>query len=307
MRRLQQIHKVQELFYELKIRDAVDEEVYTISRNTNMSDVRPILRERKITAAPVMDGKQLIGIVSVEDYINWLQAGGEDIPVSERMSREVVTMYDDEPLVDAIKGFEKYRYYEFPILERTTGNLIGVVTKFDVIICLLKALDIDFYEKEISDYAHFHFFKEVISDDTRLSFSYSVPDGKIELGGEAASKLRKNLSYLGIHPDVIVRAAIVAYEAEMNCIMYGRGGEIKVVLDEEKILIEITDEGPGIENIEQVMLPGYSTAPDWIRELGFGAGMGLPNIKQNSEKFQITSTVGEGTKLKSTIPLEVGP
>ncbi len=307
MRRLQQIHKVQELVYELKIREAVEMEVCTISKDTNMSEVRSILRERKITAAPVIDKDNLIGIVSVEDYINWLLEGSDDIPVSERMSRDVISMYGDEPLVDAIKAFEKYRYYEFPILDRTTENLIGVVTKFDVIVCLLKALDIDFYQKEIADFSNFHFFNEVASEDTRLTFSYTVPGGAIERGGEVASKLRKNLSYLGIHPDVIVRVSIVTYEAEMNCIMYGGGGNINVMLDKDRVMIEISDEGPGIENIEQVMLPGYSTAPDWIRELGFGAGMGLPNIKQNSDKFEITSTIGKGTKLKSTIPLEVEP
>jgi CBS domain-containing protein len=305
MRRLQHIHKVQELVYELKIRNAVEEEVCTISKDTMMSDVRAILREQKITAAPVIDNSKLIGIISVEDYINWLQEGGEDTEVSNRMSRDVITMYDDEPLIDAIRAFEEYRYYEFPVMERNTDRLIGVITKFDVIIGLLKALDIDYYQKEIEDFSNFHFFKEVVSEDTRLSFYYTVPNGKIELGGEVASKLRKNLSYLGIHPDIIVRAAIVTYEAEMNCIMYGGGGEMRAFLDKNKIVIEVSDEGPGIEDIEKVMLPGYSTAPDWIRELGFGAGMGLPNIEKNSEKLDIQSELGKGTKLTSTIPLEL--
>ena len=305
MRRLQQIHKVQELVYELKIRDAVDQEVCTISMDTKMSEVRNILRNEKITAAPVLNNNELRGIISVEDYINWLQDGSVDVPVSERMSRDVVTMYDDETLVDAIKGFEKYRYYEFPVIERDSGDLVGVVTKFDVIIGLLKALDIDFYQKEISEYTGFNFFHDVASDDTKLTFHYTVPGNKIESGGEVASKLRKNLGYIGVHPDIIVRAAIVTYEAEMNCIMYGGGGEINATLDRNKILIEIHDEGPGIEDIEQVMLPGYSTAPDWIRELGFGAGMGLPNIKNNSEHFEIASVVGKGTQLTCTLPMEV--
>ena len=91
----------------------------------------------------------------------------------------------------------------------------------------------------------------------------------------------------------------------MNLIIYGGGGRIDVDLDKNYVTIEVYDEGPGIENIDQVMLPGFSTAPDWIRELGFGAGMGLPNIKNNSEHFEITSRKGQGTRLKSTIPLEV--
>ena len=240
----------------------------------------------------------------MEDYINWLQEDRKEVPVADRMSRDVVTIYEDEPLVDAIKDFEQYRFYEFPVLERKTEHLIGVITKFDVIICLLRALDIDFYQQEIDNFNSFHFFDDVVSEDTRLSMSFTVPGEKIELGGEAASQLRKNLTYLGIHPDIIVRASIVAYEAEMNCVMYGGGGNINAVIDKEKIVISISDSGPGIEDIDKVMQPGFSTAPDWIRELGFGAGMGLPNIKQNSKKFDIQSEPGKGTRLTSMIPLE---
>jgi CBS domain-containing protein/anti-sigma regulatory factor (Ser/Thr protein kinase) len=305
MNRLRQIHKVQELVYELKIRDASVKDMPTISSDAMMSQVRPILRSKKTTAAPVVRGKKLLGIVSVEDYINWLMAGEEDIPVSERMSKNLITLFEDEPLVDAIKNFELYRYYEFPVLERETGNLVGIVTKFDVIVCLLKALDIDYYTKEIMEYSGIHFFNEVLADDTRLSFLYYAQGEKIELGGEIASKLKKNLQYLGIHPDIIRRVSIVTYEAEMNLIIYGGGGTIQVIMDKHKISIEVSDHGPGIADIEKVLLPGFSTAPDWIRELGFGAGMGLPNIKNNSDFFELNSTVGEGTVLRSSIPLEV--
>ena len=221
------------------------------------------------------------------------------------MSLDLISIYDDEPLVDAIKNFEKYRYYEFPVLDRTTDELVGIITKFDVIVCLMKALDIDYYQKEITQYQGINFFDEVVSDTTRLHFTYQVPDNEIERGGEVASKLKKNLTYLGIHPDVIRRVAIVTYEAEMNLIIYGGGGVVTADLDRRKIILAITDEGPGIENIEQVMKPGFSTAPDWIRELGFGAGIGLPNIKKNSKRFEIDSAPGKGTRLKSTILLEV--
>lgn len=182
MRRLRQLHKIQELFYELKIRDAADKSVTTIPPETMMSQVRQILRSEKITAAPVITDGRLLGIISVEDYINWLQTGGTDVPVSERMSLDLISLYDDEPLVDAIKNFEKYRYYEFPVLERATNELMGIITKFDIIVCLLKALDIDYYTKEITQYLGMNFFDEVVSDSTRLHFSYQVPDKEIKRG-----------------------------------------------------------------------------------------------------------------------------
>jgi anti-sigma regulatory factor (Ser/Thr protein kinase)/predicted transcriptional regulator len=304
MNRLKQLHKVQELVYELKIRDAVVREAFTMSPLTMMTQVRQMLRSEKTTAAPVIENGTLLGIVSVEDYINWLQEGTADCPVSERMSRDLVTMYDDEPMVFAIQNFEKYRYYEFPVINRKSGKLEGIITKFDVLVALLKALDIDYYKMEIGKYAGTHFFNDVTADQSRLEFVYCVPNGNIGAGGEVASKLKKNLGYLGIHPNIIRRVAIATYEAEMNIIIYGGGGTIRATLDGKQIRIEVIDEGPGIEDIDAVLEPGYSTAPAWVRELGFGAGMGLPNIKNSAQNLDITSAIGKGTKLDIVIPLE---
>jgi CBS domain-containing protein/anti-sigma regulatory factor (Ser/Thr protein kinase) len=305
MIRLTQIHKVKELVYELKIRDASVRDVLTMPPDTMMSQVRSILRSRKITAAPVIKNDELQGIVSVEDYINWLSSNCSDIPVAQCMSRDLVTMFEDEPMVDAITKFEKYRYYEFPVINRETGKLYGIITKFDVLVALLKALNIDYYRKEIVEHTRTHFFNDVHADETTLVFRYSVPDGDIGAGGEASSKLKKNLGYLNIHPEIIRRTAIASYEAEMNLIIYGGGGTITATLDSQNIVIEVADSGPGIPDLEQAMKPGFSTASAWVRELGFGAGMGLPNIKSCAEDFEIESTVGTGTILHIVIPLEV--
>jgi CBS domain-containing protein/anti-sigma regulatory factor (Ser/Thr protein kinase) len=305
MKRLVQIHKVKELVYELKIRDAAVTDVLTIPPETLMSQVRPILRKKKITAAPVIKNDVLLGIVSVEDYINWLSSGDPDYPVSRAMSRDLITMFEDEPMVDAIMNFEKYRYYEFPVITRETGKLFGIITKFDVLVALLKALDIDYYKKEIGEYTRTHFFHDMQADDTTLVFRYSISDNDIGTGGEASSKLKKNLGYLGIHPEIVRRTAIACYEAEMNLIIYGGGGTITATLNRRNIFIEVIDSGPGIPDIKQAMKPGFSTASDWVRELGFGAGMGLPNIKSCAESFDLQSTVGSGTVLHITIPLEV--
>lgn len=304
MKRLKNIHKVQELVYELRIADAAVKDVLTVSPDTMMSEIRPILRSRKLTAAPVLKNGELLGIVSVEDYINWLSEGLPDCPVSERMSRDLIYLYEDEPLVDAIKNFEQYRYYEFPVISRKNGKMVGIVTKFDVIIGLLKALEIDYYKKEISEYQGIHFFNEMSADKSLLQFSFKVTCRSIELGGEVASALKRNLGYLGLHPDIIRRTSIATYEAEMNLIIYGGGGDIVVTMNNESIIVEVSDSGPGIPDTEQVLKSGYSTAPNWVRELGFGAGMGFTNIQNCAKKFDISSTVGKGTYLKIVIPLE---
>jgi CBS domain-containing protein/anti-sigma regulatory factor (Ser/Thr protein kinase) len=305
MIRLTQIHKVKELVYELKIRDAAVTDVLTMHPDTMMSQVRSILRSRKITAAPVIKNDVLLGIVSVEDYINWLSSDCADVPVTRCMSRDLITMFEDEPMVDAITKFETYRYYEFPVINRETGKLYGIITKFDVLVALLKTLNINYYRKEIDEYTRTHFFNEVHADETTLVFRYRVAGDDIGAGGAASSKLKKNLGYLNIHPEIIRRAAIASYEAEMNLIIYGGGGTITATLDARKIIIEVIDSGPGIPDVEQAMKPGFSTASDWVRELGFGAGMGLPNIKSCAEHFEIESTVGTGTTLHITIPLEL--
>ncbi len=303
MKRLIYTHKVQELVYELKIRDAAVTDVLTVPPETKMSEVRQILRTRKITAAPVLREGLLLGIVSVEDYINWLTLEGEDCPVSACMSKDLIVLHDDEPMIHAMKYFEKYRYYEFPVIERESGKLFGIITKFDVIVALLKALGIDYDRKEIS-YKPTHFFNDVSADRTKLVFTYKVSGNDIKAGGEASSRLKKNLGSLGIHPVIIRRVAIASYEAEMNLIIYAGGGTIKATLDGKNILLEVTDNGPGIPDIEQALKPGYSTASNWVRELGFGAGMGLPNIQNCAERLDIQSSIGKGTSIRITIPLE---
>ena len=305
MKRLKNFNKIQELVYELKIRDAAVQDVLTVLPDTMMSELRAILRSRKITAAPVVAEGNILGIISVEDYINWLSGNDPDCPVTQRMSRDLITMFDDEAMVDAISNFEKYRYYEFPVLDRESGALVGIVTKFDVIVALLRALDIDYYQKEIKDFKGSTFFNDVVSDDTILKFKFNVPGNNFKVSGEASSKLKKNLGALGIHPDIVRRVAIATYEAEMNLIIYGGGGEISVCITPAGIEISVSDRGPGISDVERAMKPGFSTASDWVRELGFGAGMGLPNIKRCSAELDIQSKVGEGTTLNIKIPMDL--
>jgi len=111
-------------------------------------------------------------------------------------------------------------------------------------------------------------------------------------------EIKEILRELGIDLVIARRTAIAAYEAEMNVVMYAETGQMELSLDPELIQITVIDVGPGIEDIELAMQEGYSTATDEIREMGFGAGMGLPNIKKNADLFELTSTFGEGTSYK---------
>lgn len=119
--------------------------------------------------------------------------------------------------------------------------------------------------------------------------------------GTAASSLKKVVEEMGFPPDIIRRVAIAAFEAEMNVIIYAVAGMMRYDITPGNISVTVQDMGPGIQDIPLAMTEGYSTAPDYIREMGFGSGMGLPNIKKNSDKLTITSTAGEGTTLEFSV------
>ena len=133
--------------------------------------------------------------------------------------------------------------------------------------------------------------------DNTLVQEYLVKGWDFTRAGEASCEVKNTLKQIGISPDVIRRVAIASYEAEMNVVMYARQGKIQCEIDTTRIKITIEDEGPGIKDINLAMQEGFSTATPEMREMGFGAGMGLPNIKRNSDFFEIDSDLGRGTKL----------
>jgi len=119
--------------------------------------------------------------------------------------------------------------------------------------------------------------------------------------GRASTDVKAVLKEIGVGPDIIRRVAIAAFEAEMNVVMYARRGTMTLAVSPREIDITVADEGPGIPDIDLAMQEGYSTATDELREMGFGAGMGLPNILRNSDLFHIESKVGEGTVVQAVI------
>lgn len=134
-----------------------------------------------------------------------------------------------------------------------------------------------------------------------IKLEYSVVQNDFSRAGEASSNMKKILIRLGIDSKIIRKAAIATYEAEMNIVIHSHGGNIFVQISPEYIEIEAIDRGPGIDNIDLAMKEGYSTASNDVRELGFGAGMGLPNMKKFCDEFQINSVSGQNTKVKMKI------
>ena len=132
----------------------------------------------------------------------------------------------------------------------------------------------------------------------QLTREYNIKARDFLRAGEGALQVKSTLKAIGFDPALIRRASVCAYESEMNVVMYGSDGTLSLNVDGEEIVIEVRDRGPGIEDIELALQEGYSTAKDEYREMGFGAGMGLPNIKRNADELEIHSDRGEGTILR---------
>ncbi|MBE7034302.1 MAG: anti-sigma regulatory factor [Ruminococcaceae bacterium] len=137
--------------------------------------------------------------------------------------------------------------------------------------------------------------------ENTVKLHYNVDADDFTVAGEASGAVKKVLKQLGFSPEVIRRVAVAMYECEINMVIHANGGHIDVEITPEKIRMIHTDEGPGIKDIDKAMQEGYSTADEKVRELGFGAGMGLPNMKRYTDDMKITTEVGVGTVVDMTV------
>ncbi len=297
------ITRAQDLVYKLKIKHVMTPEPVTVSPQQSMGDAKELMRVKRISGLPVVDGGVLIGIVSLEDIIKALEAGAMTALVAERMTPRPLTLYADESVIQAVNKFSRYPFGRFPVVDRQ-GRLVGILTKGDIVRGLLKAIDVDYNQEEPKAGGSTRLFDEVVVNDTTLVLRHAVRGRDIQSGGEGSSKVRTTLELLGVASQIVRRAAIAAYEAEMNIILHADSGHLISEIKPDRLMIKALDRGPGIADIEQAMQPGFSTAPEWVRELGFGAGMGLTNIQRCADRLRIRSTVGKGTRVEIEIRLK---
>lgn len=298
---VREISRAEELSYELKIKDVMTENPQTLHPEMLMNSALTLFRHRRISGAPVLDGEKLVGILSLEDLIRCLQAGDLQATVREYMTRNLITVNALDPVIKALEKFTQTRVGRLPVLE-PGGKLVGIITKGDITNGLLRALNTRYQDEDVRRYRASHLFEDIVSDRTSLILRYQVKAGDFTRGGKASSDIKRALLRLGANPQIARRAGIAIYEAEMNLIIHTTsGGIIRVEIEPYKITIKVVDDGPGIANIELALKPGFSTATDSVREMGFGAGMGLPNIQRCVDKMHLESAVGRGTRLEMKI------
>ena len=298
------ITRSEELAYELKIDEVMTRKVKSISADTIMQDVIEMFRQAHISGAPVITEGEVIGIISMEDLIRCLFHNDLEAPATKYMTPNPISVKSTDPVIEALKIFVSSRVGRLPVLD-PAGNLAGILTKGDVNRGLLKALQRAYQEEELRRYRASHLFEDIESDRSSLILRYNIKGGDFTHGGSASSHIKRALLRLGANPQIARRCGIAIYEAEMNLIIHTtNGGVLRVEIEPHQITIDANDDGPGIKDIELAMKPGYSTATEEIRELGFGAGMGLANIARCMDNVKLESTFGKGTKLKMKIFLE---
>jgi len=143
--------------------------------------------------------------------------------------------------------------------------------------------------------------------DSHYEVEFTVRGDDFLSAGEASNHIKETLIMLGVPSGISRRASIITYEAEMNLVIHADGGKLRAIITQERLTIQAQDEGPGIPDLDLALQEGFSTAPDRVREMGFGAGMGLPNIKRNADNLEIQSEVGKGTIVTATILFPEGP
>jgi CBS domain-containing protein/anti-sigma regulatory factor (Ser/Thr protein kinase) len=291
------ISRVEELSYDLKIREAMTADVKTATPEMPLSRVLEILRLNRISGLPVVENERLVGVLSLEDIVRALQKNELSAPTSQYMTRDVVTVANYESIVTAISTFTEKQLGRLPVVDEN-DRLVGMITKGDITRGILVALQKDYKEEEVRRYRASHLFEDIISERSTLVLRYTIKAGDFTQGGKASSHIKRALIRLGADPQLTRRCCIAVYEAEMNLIIHTtNGGILKLEVEPHRITMSATDDGPGIADTEMVFQPGYSTATEHVREMGFGAGMGLVNMKRCVDEIKLESAVGKGTKL----------
>jgi anti-sigma regulatory factor (Ser/Thr protein kinase)/predicted transcriptional regulator len=265
-----------------------------------MEDALEIFRVARISGAPVVNDGKLLGVISIEDCLRALRSHDVDKTVAAYMTSPVITVRSSDPVVEALRTFVRSNIGRLPVVE--DDKLVGIITKGDITRGLLEALQRAYHQEEIIRYRASHLFEDIISDRTSLILRYKIKPRDFNHGGTASSNIKRALLRLGASPQIARRCGIAIYEAEINLIIHtNNGGTIRVEIEPHQISMEAYDDGPGILDVNLAQQPGYSTASEEVREKGFGAGMGLTNIKRCVDEMKLESSSTRGTNLRMKI------
>ena len=294
---------IMELLQRLRVKDVMrDHDIISVVRSDTMHFAQNLMKRYHISGVPVVEGKRLFGIVSINDIILALEGGWISDPCQKHMATNLVVLEEDMPLAFALKYFENYIFGRFPVLNKER-DLVGIVSQRDVTRILMRELTSELAKLE-GDTSHQGSASQQSAAEAPKSEGvlpyysmrqFVVVRNDLSNAGKAANEIKKMLNEAGVEKKIIRRIAVAAYELEINVCIHSLGGSITFILDSHKATVIAKDKGPGIKDVEWALRDGTSTANDWIRSMGFGAGMGLSNSKRVADVFDIKSTVPTGT------------
>jgi len=286
---------IMELLQRLRVKDVMrSHDIASVVRTDSMRYAENLMKRHHISGVPVLEEKRLFGIVSIKDIILALEGDWIGDACQNHMSTNLVVLEEDMPLAFAIKYFQNYTFGRFPVLNKDR-DFVGIVSQRDVTRVLMHELTNELARlegKAVEPQV------DVKSEGALPYYSmrqFVVVHNDLTNAGKAANEIKRMMKEAGLDNKIIRRVAVAAYELEINICIHSVGGTLTFILESEKASIVAKDSGPGIKDVEWACQDGTSTANDWIRSMGFGAGMGLANSKRVSDTFEIVSKVPSGT------------
>ncbi|AEX86334.1 putative transcriptional regulator, contains C-terminal CBS domains [Marinitoga piezophila KA3] len=294
------VEKLLQIFSNTKIGEIMTSPAIVVTPETSIRQVKDIMKIKKISGLPVVKkGLKLVGIISIEDIIKVLEKGNLSDFVLKWMTKSVVTINEEDTLSKFVELSQSHKYGRYPVLNNE-GKVVGIITKYDVITWLFGKLGSIYVhdqrrEKVLNREEYISKLTGDILQNKTASFEFKIDYNDITKIGIGATRLKSFLKKKGIDEKLVRKISIATYEAEANVVIHSESyGEIYCWELEDSIRLLIKDYGKGIENVELAMQEGYSTATEEVRAQGFGAGMGLPNMKRFSDKMTIISESGKG-------------
>jgi len=298
------IDQMQSLFKDLVAGDIMVPNVVSISPDRTMEQAKELMRLKKISGLPVVDAEKLVGLVSIEDIIKALEQHKILEKIAHHMSCRLVVIHPEENLPQIFEKFTRHGFGRFPVVD-SQQKLVGIITKEDILRSILEEFRVlyvrDKRRTDVLDGDDVHRSLITGEEINKLGadFAFAVDYVEVSLSGIGAARLKEFLLSKNLGEEIARKVAIATYEAETNVVIHsGSPGNIYCFLYPDSVRVRVEDHGKGIEDLEIAMQEGYSTASDQVREMGFGAGMGISNMRRYSDKMVMVSEVGKGVILE---------
>lgn len=283
--------------YQIKVQQCMNKNVVTFPSACTFREIQLCLKQRRFSGVPIVDDGHLVGMVSIDDIITAFDHGFIDQKVAGYMTRSITTIPQNYSVIAASNIFKKYHYGRLPVVKAPSSfELVGILTYGDILSHLLLEVNSIAERFEAQEKTTVDVSKKI--GDT---YHYELAPDNFDLAGVASTTIKKRLAGCGIPASILRRIAVICYEAELNVIIHSLGGYMEVRVFDDCVRILVVDEGPGIPDIEKAMQPGFTTANEKIRALGFGAGLGLCNMKRCADIFSIKSTMETGTEIEALV------